>query len=219
MISGLCRLIGKCCLSSNQRGRTGALAPASLWVGFPHRQVGGDSRVPQNEVAGVRSRFLPNFFFPGSGARFMADIEHFDPRTRFIKLSYARNILLLIGSFLVGWNSWVLISLPQMVGREPEMPWFVLRGEILKQVGQEKDADPEKSVLALRNKDVKEFANYEAAARATINAERKILEATLLEKSPPCPGLGSPQACSHWLPHFSSRGWREPWPWFPHFCF
>ena len=115
----------------------------------------------------------------------MADIEHFDPRTRFIKLSYARNILLLIGSFLVGWNSWVLISLPQMVGREPEKPWFILREEILKQVGQEKDADPEKSILALRNKDVKEFANYEAAARATIIAETKILEATLLEKSPP----------------------------------
>ncbi|MEI6326172.1 MAG: hypothetical protein WCO91_12030 [Gemmataceae bacterium] len=120
----------------------------------------------------------------------MADIEHFDPRTRFIKLSYARNILLLIGSFLVGWNSWVLISLPQMVGREPEKPWFILRGEILKQVGQEKDADPEKSVLALRNKDVKEFANYEAAARATINTERKVLEATLLEKSPPVSWAG-----------------------------
>ncbi len=120
----------------------------------------------------------------------MAEIVQFDPRTRFIKLSYSRNILLLIGSFLIGWNSWVLISLPQMMGREPEMPWFVLREEILKQAGKNIDADPEKAIHALREKDVREFAKYEATARNAIQAERKLLEATLLEKSPPVSWAG-----------------------------
>jgi len=120
----------------------------------------------------------------------MADIDHFDPRTRLYKLTNARNILLLVGLFLVSFNTWVLVTLPMMVGREPEMPQFVLREEILKLAGLEKETNPDKAITTLKEKDAKAFEAYEAEAKAKISQERKVLEATLLEKSPPVSWAG-----------------------------
>lgn len=114
----------------------------------------------------------------------MSNVVQFDPKNRLLKLTNARNILLILGILQIGFHGWVLVSLPRMLEREPDFPEFVVRQRMTELAEPGKVKDTPEFFRQYREKEPEKFKELETKALEGLKVEREKLKAEIIERTP-----------------------------------
>ncbi len=114
----------------------------------------------------------------------MSDVVQFDPRTRLLKLTNSRNILLILGILQVGMHAVVLYTLPGGVEREPDFPESIVWEYMTTLVPAGQVRDTRTYFRQMEEKEPEKYKELYEKAREELKIERETMRAVLLERAP-----------------------------------